>query len=374
MSYSRLNEIYDDHVNLADGGLGLSLEDKYGLQIAHTPLWSTRAVLDDGGQGSQNLLQAHLDFLRAGARTLLTSTYQAAFNTFEREGYDRSHALELMSNAVAIADKARSLYCHKNTDVRPRDIRIVLSLGTFGATVSPMQDYSGIYPPPYGPRAYTRNGENITSFGDDTIGMEKSIQALAEFHAERVLAYAENDQTWDTIDAIAFETLSLAREVTAIRQAIATVEDVLRERNKRTKPWWITAVFPDGRCSETGVPGGDNIPAEEVAAAMMRDEVIDGKPLAKPDGIGINCTEVQFLPALLEAFVQAAQHVRGQEVKWPWLVLKPNGGSGEAGTWAVDVARNVDNMQGFGWEGMIVGGCCKTTHEFVDALRDVVVA
>jgi len=274
-----------------------------------------------------------------------------------------------MSSAVAIADKARSQYSYENTTVQSQNIRIVLSLGPFGSTVSPMQDYGGIYPPPYGPRAYTDNGENITSFGDDTIGKEKSIQTLAEFHAERVLAYAENDQTWDTIDAIGFETLTLAREVTAVRRAVTIVEDALRERKKRTKPWWITAVFPDGRCPETGVPKGDSIPAEEVATAMMRDEISDRRPLAKPDGVGINCTEVQFLPALVSAFVQAAQHAFGQEVKWPWLILKPNGTGGNAETWAMDMARNVANMRGIGWGGMIVGGCCKATPEFIHALH-----
>ena len=277
-----------------------------------------------------------------------------------------------MSDAVAIADKARSQYCHENTRVQPQDIRIVLSLGPFGSTVSPMQDYDGIYPPPYGPRAYTDNGGNTASFGNDTIGREKSIQALAEFHAERVLAYTENDQTWATIDAIGFETLALPREVTAVRRAITVVEGALDKLNKRTKPWWITAVFPDGRCPETSVPKGDRIPAKEVAAAMMRDEVSEGKPLAKPDGVGINCTEVQHLPALLGAFVEAAQHQQG---RWPWLILKPNGAGCSAETWAMDVARNVANMWAVGWSGLIVGGCCLVTPECIDAFahKDVVV-
>ncbi|KAI6010505.1 Homocysteine S-methyltransferase [Pisolithus marmoratus] len=371
MSYPRLNGIYNrSHINLADGGLGLTLEAKFGLKIAHTPLWSTRAAVDDGGgQGPQVLVQAHTEFLRAGARTLLTATYQAAYNTFEREGYTRDRALKLMSDAVAIASKAKSQYQPENADIQPHDICIVLSLCAFGGTVSPMQDYDGIYPPPYGPRAYTTDGENITSFGEDLAGREKSIQALAEFHIERVLAFAENNQTWDTIDAIAFETLSLAREVTAVRRAMTTVEEVLQKRGKCTKPWWITAVFPDGRCRETRVPGEDNIPAEDVATAMIREEVNDqGKLLEKPDGIGINCTETQFLPGLLEAFVQAAGScVQGSQ--WPWLILKPNGIAMEAEAWAAGLLECVDRMKGRGWEGIIVGGCCTATPDFIDSLR-----
>lgn len=85
-----LSDVYDKRINLADGGLvrteledsppylsydtmqGTTLEDILGLKIAHTPLWSTRAAVDE--EKSQLLVQAHLSFLRAGARTLLTST------------------------------------------------------------------------------------------------------------------------------------------------------------------------------------------------------------------------------------------------------------------------------------------------------------
>lgn len=370
MSYPRLNAIYNQKdINLADGGLGLTLEAKFGLKIAHTPLWSTRAAVDDGGQGLQALLQAHTEFLRAGARSLLTATYQAAYNTFEREGYTRDRALKLMSSAVTVANKARSQYQVENPIIQPHDIRIVLSLCAFGGTVSPMQDYDGIYPPPYGPRAYTTSRENITSFGEDLVGREKSIQALAEFHTERVLAFADNDQTWDAIDAIAFETLSLQREVTAIRRAMTTVEEVLQKGGRCVKPWWITAVFPDGRCRETHAPGGDNISAKDVATAMIRQEANDqGTQLARPDGIGINCTEVQFLPGLVEAFTQATGSCV-QETKWPWLILKPNGIAREAEAWAAGLLECIDKMKGSGWGGIVAGGCCAATPDFIDSLR-----
>lgn len=86
----RLSDIYHKEINLADGGLvrielhdsltsclidmaqGSTLEDILNFKIAHTPLWSTRAAADE--EKSQLLVQAHLSFLRAGARTLLTST------------------------------------------------------------------------------------------------------------------------------------------------------------------------------------------------------------------------------------------------------------------------------------------------------------
>ncbi|KAG9316827.1 Homocysteine S-methyltransferase [Chiua virens] len=173
---SRLQGIYHKKINIADGGLGSTLEDILNFKIAHTPLWSTRAAADD--EKSQLLLQAHLLFLRAGARTLLTSTYQAAFNTFERVGYTREQALRVMSDAVSIAARARTVFCAENNNTDRNEIRIVLSLGTYGSTVTPMQDFDGIFPPPYGPKAYSATEDNTTSFGDDTEGVERSIQAL----------------------------------------------------------------------------------------------------------------------------------------------------------------------------------------------------
>ncbi|KAH7888947.1 Homocysteine S-methyltransferase [Phlebopus sp. FC_14] len=363
---SLLKEIYRGDINIADGGLGTTLEDVCDLQISNTPLWSTRAVTDNDADAQGLLADVHLSFLRAGARTLLTSTYQAAFSTFEREGYSRDVAGELMSKAVAIADVARSQFCAEK-DVQPDQIRIALSLGTFGATLSPMQDYGGIYPPPYGPKAYSATEDNTTSFGDDSAAREKSIDALAEFHAERVLSYATNDQTWNAIDCIAFETIALAREVTAIRRAVTKVDGELQRCGKRMKPWWITAVFPGGRSAETRYPGGENISAEEVATLMTRVEVDrNGRALAAPSGIGINCTDLKIQRELLGRFKRACQATIQE---WPWLVIKPNGGDGtEHKRWADELAELVKDARQR-WGGLIVGGCCKTRPMHISELR-----
>ncbi|KAG8214123.1 Homocysteine S-methyltransferase [Butyriboletus roseoflavus] len=352
-----LNDIYHKEINLADGGLGTTLEDILNFQIAHTPLWSTRAAADE--EKSQLLFQAHLSFLRAGARTLLTSTYQAASNTFEREGYSREQALRIMSTAVSIAARARALFCAEN-NVHRNEICVVLSLGTYGSSVTPMQDFDGIFPPPYGPKAYSATEENTTSFGDDVEGMEKSIQALTEFHTERLLAYARIQEAWDLVDGIAFETVPVAREVTAIRRAVTAVAVSLHAEGKPMKPWWLTSVFPDGRCSETRVPGGEHMHAKEVANLMLREGMDgEGRALVLPDGIGFNCVAVEHMHGLLDQFKAASAQVIGEGRKWPWLVIKPNGGGGAGIGWADSVASCVDEAYSQGWGGMIVGGCCK---------------
>ncbi|KIK94559.1 hypothetical protein PAXRUDRAFT_142580 [Paxillus rubicundulus Ve08.2h10] len=355
-------------MNLADGGLGSTLEDCLDLKISHTPLWSTRAATDD--EKSAKLVEAHLLFLRAGARTLLTSTYQAAFNTFEREGYSRAEALKIMSKAVTIAAQARSQFHAENANVQPHQIRIALSLGTFGSTVVPMQDFGGVFPPPYGPKAYSDTEENTNTFGNDTEGEEKSIQALANFHAERLIAYTEMSDTWDLIDCVAFETIPVAREITAIRRAVTVVTALLQEKGMRMKPWWITAVFPEGQYPEPRFPEGGRISANEVAALMIQDEAVDGqgRPLATPSGIGVNCTAVKYLQELLDQFKQACGQTIGEGNEWPWLIIKPNGASGVRDGWADSMMMLLEKVQGQGWRGMVVGGCCKAGPDDVGRL------
>ncbi|OAX39737.1 Homocysteine S-methyltransferase [Rhizopogon vinicolor AM-OR11-026] len=356
----------EDSTLLADGGLGTTLEDHFHLPISHTPLWSARVILD----APDTLQQAHLEFLEAGSRVLLTATYQAAFASFQQAGYSREVATENMRNAVHIADQARHQFCKEHSDIHPQGILIALSLGPFGSTVSPMQDFGGIYPPPYGPRAYSDSEENITSFGDDTEGKNDSIKALARFHEDRLRVFTSDKGTWDKVDFVAFETVPLVREVEAIRQAMYSMKESISP-----KPWWITATFPDGKCPETRQPGGAHYSASTVANAMLQS--IGDMPV--PNGIGINCTALAFLPELLQDFERANTDVNER----PFLVLQPNGGGGfnlstqafieaadgEGGDrWAEVLASMVREAKGRGWKNIIFGGCCKTGPGDIRAL------
>ncbi|KAG1739800.1 Homocysteine S-methyltransferase [Suillus occidentalis] len=212
---------------LSDGGLGTTLEDHFHLPISHTPLWSARIILD----APDTLQQAHLAFLEAGSRVLLTATYQAAYESFERAGYTQERIKLDISSA-------------RNTLISvPEDIRIALSLGPFGAVLAPMQDFGGIYPLPYGPRAYSDSEENYD------IPSAMILRALTRFHEDRLRVFTSDDETWNKIDFIAFETAPLVREVEAIRRAMNNMKEITRP-----KPWWITATFPNGKYPETRQP------------------------------------------------------------------------------------------------------------------------
>ena len=108
--------------------------------------------------------------------------------------------------------------------------------------------------------------------------------------------------------------------------------------------------------------------------------MMDGGPdYAAPDGVGVNCTNPSYLPAILdeiEARIPAA--VRAKTT----LVVYPDGGCvydpvtkdwtekmGTPDQWARGV---LDVLRGREWLGIIVGGCCKTGPEEIAALRKAV--
>jgi homocysteine S-methyltransferase len=89
-------------------------------------------------------------------------------------------------------------------------------------------------------------------------------------------------------------------------------------------PFWISCVFP-GDDDVLALP--DGTPVEEVVRAMLSVEVAG----VTPWGIGINCTKVTKLPALVERYeVIVRQMIRTGELSgWPSLVLYPDGTNGE---------------------------------------------
>jgi homocysteine S-methyltransferase len=128
-------------------------------------------------------------------------------------------------------------------------------------------------------------------------------------------------EVWVLVGGVAFQTIPVARDITAIRCAVTTVAASLRAEGKYMKGWWLIAVFPDGRCPEARVPGGEHVSATEVADLMVREGVDgEGRPLVLPNGIGFNCVTVEHLQVQ-----RLCTQVIGEGRKWPWLVLKPNG-------------------------------------------------
>lgn len=390
---------------LIDGGLGSTLEDTFQIDTASS-LWSSEALI----KNPESVIEAHLIFLRAGARLIETASYQGSFSTYARAGYSQDDATRLMRSSVALAAEARARFAGESH--APIDsIKIALSLAAYGASLPRPHEFDGFYPPPYGPQAYGAHHSaddlpNRNAFrADEHAQAAQAERALATFHLERLRAYAADAPTWRSIDALAFETVPLAREVRAIRRAVAALEDDGLAPEER-KPWWVCAVYGGGgefpeQQQGTDAASGGRLGARELLAAYFGDGDVHAVPgggsrsgarYAVPDAFGVNCTAVahvaRAVAAVGDVLEETGAAARVGDGK-PWLVLKPNGGQtydintrkwgsygGETHSQGDEWARQLDDVvraatnKGV-WGGILVGGCCKTGDDELRALAKV---
>ncbi|KAI1088232.1 Homocysteine S-methyltransferase [Rostrohypoxylon terebratum] len=344
-------------VLILDGGLGTSLEDKYGVRFDQsTPLWSSHLLIDDPG----TLRACQRDFGNVPVDILLTATYQVSVEAFEQtktpshpQGISRCDISPFLDLAVSIAE-----------EVKAPHTQIALSLGPYGACMIPSTEYSGQY---------------------DT--EHNSFEQLFKWHQERFGLFETIDQIGSRISFIALETVPRLDEIKAIRKLFtrspsfgSTVPHIRREI-----PFWISCVFPgDGNT----LPDGSGI--DQVVEALLSLEYSD----VLPWGIGINCTKIAKLPGLVDSYGRAVSRLAssGQLETRPTLVLYPDGTNGEVydtvtKTWKAP-ANHQDHMPQSPWErqlaevvnlarsqhcwrSIVVGGCCKATHDDITRLRAI---
>ncbi|KFY72335.1 hypothetical protein V499_07523 [Pseudogymnoascus sp. VKM F-103] len=350
---------------LLDGGLGTTLVDSYSCVFdERTPLWSSQLLLSS----PSTLKDVQTAFARAGADILLTATYQASLEGFARCDVPKQEATRYMRSAVKIARAA----------FEGRSGRLALSLGAYGATMIPGQEYSGRY------------GDRVRA------------EWLRKWHLQRVRLFYDGMETpvtercWEEIDFLAFETLPLLSEVSAVREAMGAVA---REVWGCEKEFWISCVFPgEGNV----LPDGSSV--EQVVRAMLGKK----EGAASPSGVGINCTRLGKVEGLIMEFEKAVNRmVDASEVdQWPDLVIYPDATNGEVyntTTMQWETGKNGSNSVCLNlayeytsgeltvsktlwdetlfdivsrardresWRSIIVGGCCKSTPVHIAKLRN----
>lgn len=334
-----MSSLLDKKVLLLDGGLGTTLEDQHGIKFdSKTPLWSSHLLLTD----PDLLERVQNEFVRAGADILLTPTYQAShegFSNTELNGEKVDFFEEICQYLDLGIDISRHAFNNKPG-------LVALSLGAYGAIMTPSQEYGGQY--------------------EDMCNENK----LEHWHVARIAMFWAS---WEKVDLVAFETIPRLEEVRAVRTA-ANVN-----RHERVfKPYWVTCVFPN---NDERLPDGSSI--SEVVAALLEERVWeDGVKFQPPWGIGINCTKVQKLPKLITEFEKAAETL---QLQLPRLVIAPNGSKGQrydSGTqtwvgdeekgdiWDEQVWQVLQDVEKRGkWKGIVVGGCCKTGPQEIANLR-----
>lgn len=296
-----------------------------------------------------------------------------------------------MRKAVRLARTAKEKFLAEKSDIRDEDIKIALSLGPYGSTVN-ANEFDGLYPPPFGPGDPTRN--TFLSGEDDL--REASLEALKNFHLERLRVFSEDKESWESIDWIAFETTPLWREVTAIRMAMTVLEE-----DAGKKPWWVSTVHPAGKYPEPAASGepaascSDDeglVSARQIVRASLGEDP-SYKYLSVPTGVGVNCTGVAFLQNILENMSTAIKEFRADgsgHYHKPSLVVYPNGiewdlekktwkghviGDGSAKARVQSLVQTIrpyaQENEGV-WGSIIVGGCCKFGPDEISALASEV--
>ncbi|KAH8899783.1 Homocysteine S-methyltransferase [Thozetella sp. PMI_491] len=336
-------------IQILDGGLGTSLEDEYGVQFdgSTMPLWSSHFLVAD----PELLLACQSDFGRAGVDILLTPTYQVSVAGFARtktaehpDGIHETAIGPFLSRAVDIAEKAKLREAAE----------LALSLGPYGATMVPGQEYSGKY--------------------DD---VHDSEEALFTWHLERLQLFTREELCIERVQFVAFETVPRLDEIRAVRRAAHAA-------GLSSKKVWISCVFPG---DQDALPDGSSV--EQVVEAMLcpREDQVT------PWGIGINCTKIARLPRLVEKYEAAVAYELSKSAPptAPALVLYPDGTRGEVyntatqkweispeaasrsqepASWESQLASVVKKAQErAGFASFLVGGCCKANHRNIAELR-----
>lgn len=338
---------------ILDGGLGTALEQKYNLAFSPaTPLWSAHLLVSD----PDTLLACQADFGRGvPVDVLLTATYQVSVAGFagtrtpaSPQGIGRAQIPGYVDAAVRIAARATR---------RGDAAAVALSVGPYGACMLPSQEYSGAYDDAHGTRA-----------------------ALREWHLERMRLFAAVPELSSRVGYVALETIPRVDEIEAMRQALDSVPEL------SSVPFWMSCLYPG---DAEALPDGS---APEDAVRAMLDPRLAN---AVPWGVGINCTKVWKLDALLRRYeATIAGLLRDGLVKaWPALVLYPDGTNGEVYNtttqkwelpddatvgervpWEAQLAEVVRGTEERGgWRQIIVGGCCMASCEDIKRLRHVLV-
>lgn len=207
-----------------DGGLSNQLEAQ-GCDLSDE-LWSARLLADDPGQ----IEAAHAAYVRAGARVLITSSYQATYEGFAHRGVAREDATALLGRSVELARGAAEGEADPAAPVW-----VAASVGPYGAMLADGSEYRGRY------------------------GL--SVAELERFHRPRIEALVAAGP-----DVLALETVPDADEAAAMLRAVEGCG----------VPVWLSYSIA-GETTRAGQPLRDAF-----ALAAGNEQVI---------AVGVNCCE-----------------------------------------------------------------------------------
>lgn len=303
-----------------DGGFSTQLSCHVGHVIDGDPLWSARFLHTH----PEEVINTHLDFLRAGADLIITNTYQASVEGFmEHLGLTQQQSYELIIRGAELAKRARTLYLEEYQDyIQNGQVPLVVgSIGPFGAHLHDGSEYDG-------------------SYADTT-----SIETMREWHRPRIQALVEAG-----VDLLALETIPCQEEAEMLC-------DLLREFPNMKA--WLAFSCKDNQ----SIAHGESF--QKVAKKCWE---------SNPDqlvAVGVNCCAPSYVANLLKGFNDDRPHAPIP------LIVYPNSGekyNPQIGWIDRDKCEAVEVFiqQWLDLGVRYVGGCCRTYAADVSRIRNQV--
>jgi homocysteine S-methyltransferase len=292
-------------VVILDGAMATELE-KRGADLNHA-LWSAKLLTEN----PELIKQVHTDYLKAGADIITTSSYQASFEGFHRQGYSHAKSVELflLSSTLAIQARDEAIQMNQVHGTKPL---IAASIGPYGASLADGSEYRGHY------------------------GL--TVNELMQFHEERLQLLLESG-----VDLLACETIPCPEEAMALIS-------LLKEFPKAKA--WISFSCRD----ERSVCDGTDF-SRCAALVNDSDQVI---------ATGVNCTSPEFVESLIHKgiavcdkpiFVYPNKGDRWDPDNKCWI---PRDGH-------IDFIESANSWIQAGATG--IGGCCRTSPEDIQKLK-----
>jgi homocysteine S-methyltransferase len=305
---------------LLDGAMGTELAAR-GFEL-RAPLFSARALID----APELVEQIHWDYLRAGAQVLTTNSFGLHAASLAAAGIAERQA-ELAGRSVELVERVRARA--RAAGSRQQDLVRFRIAGSIS------------------PRAR----------GHDQPGDQPGDQALARAEYR---AYAEH-LIAAGVDLLLLETFTTVADARLALEGLAGVE----------LPVWLSVVAGhrsatnQAKLDGTRLLGGDSF--DDLAGLLKTPRVPTPRV---PDALLINCTQIDAIPAALDALIRATT-----ATDLP-LGLRPHlGRRRHDGVWIDSIiGPEVFAEQIHAWMHsrpplIIAGACCGSRPAYIDALR-----
>ena len=299
-------EFLTNHTVVLDGAMSTPLE-RLGADT-NNDLWTAKALIDN----EELVYEVHKMYFEAGADLIITDTYQANVQAFEKVGYSEKEARNLIKKAVKIAQKARDDYENRTG----KHNYIAGTIGPYGAYLANGSEYRGDY--------------------------ELSAEEYQQFHLPRIEELVNAG-----VDILAIETQPKLDEVLAILE-------LLKEKYPQQKVYVSYTLSDDDTISD-GTPLPRAIHALEDYSQVI--------------AVGINCVKLELVEPALKNMKEITDK---NLIVYPnsSAVYDPKSKTWSQPKTSATFEELIPNWYEAG--ARIIGGCCTTGPKEIKAVADFI--